>query len=85
MICNACILFKPRKNKSFNYTSRFSGDTDTHSEIKKTFKKVDFNSKWRQHEGLTNRKPKKGMSLPLLIVVLILMLICMYLLDIKFK
>jgi hypothetical protein len=85
MICNCCILFKLRKNKSFSYTPRFSKDTEIHSDEKKTSKYGDFSSKWRKNQGLSNRKLNKGMSLPLLILVLALILICMYVLDIKFK
>jgi len=78
-------LFKLRKNKSFSYTPRFSKEAEIHSDEKKTSKYGDFSSKWRNNQGLSNRKLKKGMSLPLLILVLALILICMYLLDIKFK
>jgi hypothetical protein len=78
-------LLKPRKNKSFSYTPRFSKETESHSDKKETSKQGDFSSKWKNNQGLSNHKLKKGLSLPLLLLVLVVVLICMYLLEIKAK
>jgi hypothetical protein len=78
-------LLKPRKNKSFSYRPRFSKDTELNTEDKESAKNRDFGSKWRNNQGLSNRKIKKGLSLPFLILILALILICMYILDIKFN
>jgi hypothetical protein len=78
-------LFKPRKNKSFNYKPRFSKDTELQTEDKEIAKNREFSSKWRNNQGLSNRKIKKGLSLPFLVLILALILICMYMLDIKFN
>jgi len=78
-------LFKPRKNKSFSYRPRFSKDTELYTEHEEITKERDFNSKWRNNLGHSNRKIKKGLSLPFLILILAFILICMYFLDIKFN
>lgn len=79
------MLLKPRKNKSFSYTPRFSKDKENNTDKEETSKVGDLSSKWRNNQGIGNRKPKKGLSLYLLILVLVLVLICMYFLDIKSK
>jgi hypothetical protein len=79
------MLLKPRKNKSFSYTPRFSKDKENNTNKEETSKVGDLSSKWRNNQGLGNRKPKKGLPLYLLILVLVLVLICMYFLDIKSK
>ncbi len=78
-------MLKPRKNKSFSYTPRFSKDVESNSNKKEVPEYGDFSSKWRNNQGLSNHKLKKGLSLPLLLLVLVFILICMYLLDIKAK
>lgn len=78
-------MFKPRKNKSYNYRPRFSKDTELNTEDTEFAKNRDFGLKWRNNQGLSNRKIKKGLSLPFLILILALILICMYILDIKFN
>lgn len=78
-------MFKPRKNKSFSYRPRFTKDTELYTEYKEVAKDRDFSSKWRNNQGPSNRKIKKGLSLPFLILILAIILICMYILDIKFN
>lgn len=79
------MLLKPRKNKSFSYTPRFSKDNDADTNQDETSKIGDFSSKWRESRGLGAKKPKRGLPLSLLLLVLAIVLICMYLLDIKSK
>jgi len=78
-------LLKPRKNKSFSYRPRFSKDSELYTEQNEITKDRDFSSKWKNNQGLSNRKIKKGLSLPFLILILALILIGMYILDIKFN
>jgi hypothetical protein len=78
-------LLKPRKNKSFSYTPRFSKETESNSDKKETSNYRNFSSKWKNSEGLSKHKLKKGLSLPILLLVLVVVLICMYLLEIKAK
>ena len=78
-------MLKPRKNKSFSYRPRFSKDTELYTEHNEITKDRDFSSKWRNNQGLSNRKIKKGLSLSFLILILALILIGMYILDIKFN
>lgn len=76
-------MFKQRKNKTFNYQSRFSNenDIDVSSDTSNT---TDFVSKWKSARG-HKRKVRGGMSFKVLILVLVLLLICMYILDSKFR
>ena len=78
-------MLKPRKNKSFSYTPRFSKDAESNPAEKEVSKYGDFRNKWRNNQGLGNRKLKKGLSLPLLLLALVVILVCMYLLNIKAK
>ncbi|GAA3624669.1 hypothetical protein GCM10022397_08080 [Flavivirga jejuensis] len=76
-------LFKQRKNKTFNYQSRFSNENNIDSNSD-TPEETDFISKWKSVRD-TKRKVKGGMSIKTLILVLVLLLICMYILDSKFN
>lgn len=78
-------MFKSRKNKSFTYTTRFSEAKKVNANQEETSKYSDFSSKWRNHQGLGSKKQKKGRSLLVLVFVLILLLISMYILDVKFR
>ena len=78
-----CILFKPRKHKTFNYQPRFSNKNREDSVLNDENETTDFVSKWRESKG---QKPKSRGVMPIktLILVLILLLICMYLLEKKY-
>ena len=78
-------MFKPRKNKTFQYQSRFSKENKENSEEEGTSKTDGFISKWRSHREIGKKKRKGGMSVKLLIFILVLLLICMYLLENRFK
>lgn len=76
-------MFERRKNRTFNYTPRFSGGenadgNDIDSE------KPDFVSKWKANSAMGKRKVKGAMSMRILILILVLLLICMYVLESKF-
>ncbi|GAA4958816.1 hypothetical protein GCM10023315_02950 [Algibacter aquimarinus] len=70
-------MFKQRKNKTFNYQSRFSKENGLESDLEAT-KQRDFISKWKR-----SNKPKtrSAMSMRTLIFILVLLLICMYVLE----
>lgn len=72
-------MFKQRKNKTFNYQSRFSKHDAVNSDLE-TSNQKEFASKWKQ---TGNRKVGSAMSMRTLILILVLLLICMYLLDSK--
>ncbi len=74
-------MFKQRKNKTFNYQPRFSNENEIDSGSN-TSKTTDFVSKWRR--GRDNKRKVRG-SIPIktLILVLVLLLICMYILNLK--
>lgn len=78
-------MFKSRKNKSFSYSSRFSEDKKVKGNQEEASNYEGFSSKWRKHQGFSSKKQKKGMSLIVLVFVLVLLLISMYILDIKFR
>jgi hypothetical protein len=71
-------LFKQRKNKTFNYQSRFSKDNDVDLEVSN---QKEFASKWKQG---SKRKMGSAMTMRTLIFILVLLLICMYLLEKKY-
>ena len=77
-------MFKSPKHKKFNYTPRFSKQEQKDSKTENS-EYGDFSTKWRNHQGLRNRKPKRGFSLLVMILLLVFMLIAMYVLDIKFN
>lgn len=78
-------MFKSPKHKKFSYTPRFSNQQEKKNVEKENAKFGDFSSKWRNHQGLRARKPKRGLSLLVMVLLLGLMLIAMYILDIKFN
>ena len=78
------ILFKQRKNKTFNYRPRFSEENKPDFDSNEP-KPGDFISKWRNNRDYGKRKVGFGMSMRTLILVLVLLLICMYVLDSKFN
>ena len=59
-------MFKQRKNKSFNYQSRFSKDSQGSSDSE-TSNKKDFISKWNR-----DSKPKGGVAMSMRILILVL-------------
>ena len=67
-------LFKQKKNRQFNYRPRFQGEDATSEQ-------EDFESKWREARLTSQKRGKRLMSLPVLIVMLIAMLILMYILN----
>lgn len=77
-------MFNQRKNKSFNYKSRFSRETNSDTNQLITDEDKDFVSKWKEGSHLAKRKVKGGLSMKILILVLVLLLICMYVLDKKY-
>lgn len=77
-------MFKQRKNKTFNFQSRFSKENLINSSGKEnTAGTKDFISKWKKEKGNT-RKSKGGFSVKTLIFILILLLVCMYMLEKKY-
>ena len=78
-------MFQQRKNKTFQYQSRFSKENHPDSEVEKSSETEGFVSKWRNHRELSKTKRKGGMPIKMLIFVLVLLLICMYLLENRFK
>ena len=78
-------MFNQRKNKTFQYQSRFSKENHKDSEDEKPSETEGFVSKWRSHRELSKTKRKGGMPIKTLIFILVLLLICMYLLENRFK
>jgi len=77
-------LFKQRKHKRFNYKPRYSKSDESLSDSQKASKSSDFSSKWQGVRDTTKRKGYRAFSLPVLFLILVLLLICMYVLEIKF-
>jgi hypothetical protein len=67
-------LFNQRKNKRFTYKPRFQD-----SEEKKS--KNDFETKWNDAKGGTNRRGNVLTSLPALIIMLVSLFVLMYILE----
>jgi hypothetical protein len=78
-------LLKQRKNKTFQYHSRFSKENQENPNNDDASKTEGFILKWRSHRELSKKKRKGGLSVKLLIFILVLLLICMYLLENRFK
>lgn len=76
-------MFKQRKNKKFNYQSRFSKESQTDASLDSKYSTKDFASKWKQSTG-TKVKTRGAMSMKVLVLILVLLLICMYLLEKKY-
>ncbi|MFV0539738.1 MAG: hypothetical protein ACK5MZ_00680, partial [Aestuariibaculum sp.] len=79
-------LFNQRKNKSFNYRSRFSEESQEGEDLEalKNSEDTSFISKWRD-ERASNRKVKAALPIRTLIIILVLLLLCMYILETKYK
>ncbi len=78
-------MFKQRKNKTFQYQSKLSKESQDISDENKRSEKEGFVSKWSSHRDINKRKRKSGFSMKLLVFILVLLLICMYLLENRFK
>ncbi|MCF7567739.1 hypothetical protein L3X37_05085 [Sabulilitoribacter arenilitoris] len=72
-------MFKQRKHRTFKYKPRFSED-EKGNPLKESENKPDFVFKWK--DGIS-RKRKRGISMPVLIIILVLLLICMFWLESK--
>jgi hypothetical protein len=77
-------LFKQRKPKRFNYKPRYSKSDGASTSEEEDSRKSEFVSKWQSLRETTQRKGFKLFSLPILVLILVLLLICMYVLEIKF-
>ncbi|MGB5417566.1 hypothetical protein [Algibacter sp.] len=76
-------MFQQRKNKTFNYKSRFSKESQADSSLDKDSDTKDFVSKWKQSTA-SKVKTRGAMSMKVLVLILVLLLICMYLLEKKY-
>ena len=74
-------MFKQRKNKKFNYKPRFSKEHKTNDNLEENSKVNGFVSKWQRAHKSSRNRDKKGISMRLLIIILVLLLISMYILD----
>lgn len=81
---NLLILFKQRKNKHFNYRSQHSKTEDSDLELTAA-KKDEFTSKWERTRNANAHKTGVRVSMRTLMLLLIVLLICMYMLDKKFR
>ncbi|PTM09894.1 MAG: hypothetical protein DA407_04805 [Bacteroidetes bacterium] len=77
-------MFNQRKHKRFNYKPRHTKSDETMSSSDKASQNDVLSSKWQSVRETTKRKGKRGFSLPVLFLILVLLLICMYVLEIKF-
>lgn len=73
----AANFFQQRKNKRFNYKPRYSEATNDSQ-------KKAFADKWLEAKTSHTKRTKRGISLNILIVLLVLILIGMYVLESKF-
>ena len=76
-------MFIQRKNKKFNYQTRFSEKTETQSDLNNDSETKDFVAKWKRKSG-SKIKTRGVMSMKVTIFILVLLLICMYLLEKKY-
>ncbi|MDX1272220.1 hypothetical protein [Bizionia paragorgiae] len=76
-------MFSQKKNKKFNYKSRFSDNENGEEQVLKATKQKEISSEWEQTRR-TVRKNKKS-SLPILLLLLALIIGIMYYLDIKLR
>ncbi len=67
-------MFNQRKNKRFNYKTRFQDSKEIES-------KDDFETKWNEVKGSTKRKGNVLTSLPALIIMLVSLFVLIYILD----
>ncbi|MCF1422220.1 hypothetical protein [Mangrovimonas futianensis] len=70
------MLFGQRKNKQFNYKSRFNTDKESASEDKPKF---EFH--WAEESKLRQQKASKIFSLPILVLFLAMILILWFVLS----
>jgi hypothetical protein len=71
-------LFNQRKNKRFSYKPRFK---DPSSDNRRQETKEDFETKWKEVNGVTKRKRNVFTSLPALILMLVSLVVLIYILD----
>jgi hypothetical protein len=74
-------LLKQRKHKKFNYKTRFSKENEPNTNLDENFKENEFVSKWQRVRKINRPRSKRGISLRILIIILVLLLIGMYMLD----
>ncbi len=67
-------MFKQRKNKSFNYKSRFKDSKEIES-------KNDFEAKWDKLKNTTKKRGNIFTSLPALLIMLVSLFVLMYILE----
>ena len=72
-------MFSQRKNKKFTYTSRFSKEENSASQLKES-----MNTSWNEARRVSKGK-KTSNTLLLLIGLLVFIAILMYYLDTKIK
>lgn len=75
-------MFKQRKNRTFNYQSRFSKENEKDSKDDELATR-EFSSRWKDKRD-RSRKGGFSMSIRTLIIILVLLLICMYVLEKKY-
>ena len=67
-------LFKQRKNRQFNYRPRFQNDDSDQNESR-------FENNWKEARLNSQKRGKRIMSLPVLIIMLIAIIVLMYILN----
>ena len=79
-------MLKQDKHKKFNYRPRFSKGNVTDSNLDDVSEKDKFVSKWQRAQKINSNRGGliKGISMRMLIIILVLLLISMYVLDLKF-
>ncbi len=77
-------FLKKRKIKRFKYTPRSYRENDLGDRSEKESRTSDFSAKWNQVRGLNAGRKNRGFSMRLLILILALLLIALYILDVKF-
>ena len=76
-------FLKKRKIKRFKYTPRSYRENDLGDRSEKESRTSDFSAKWNQVRGLNTGRKNRGFSMRLLILILALLLIALYILDVK--
>ena len=77
-------MFNQQKNKKFSYKSRFSKDSSTPTSLEDKKTKEFVPNFKREGKGNSLIKSKRN-SMIFLILILVLLLIAMYVLEIKFR
>lgn len=67
-------MFKQRKNKRFNYRPRFNDNEISDS-------RRDFEHKWDELKEVSQKRGKRSISLPVMLVMLVAVLVLMYILN----